>query len=274
LKKNDGTTLYATRDLAAANDRHERFHFDRSLYVVATDQALHFKQFFRVLERMGKPWAERMVHVNFGRVHGMSTRKGSVVLLNDVLDEAKARAWEKVQENVKADRIHTEDPELLAEQIGLGAIIFGDLKNRRATDYTFEWDEVLTFDGHTGPYLQYAHARACNVLRKGGEAPASYDARLLSLPEEQALVRLLARLPEVVQDAADQCEPSLVARLLLEVGAAFSRYYTLGNQDKTKRVLVEGDDATRAARLALTDATRATLAAGLTLLGVATPENM
>lgn len=274
LRKNDGSTLYATRDLAAAMDRHGRFQFDRALYVVATDQSLHFRQFFRVLERMGKPWASRMVHVNFGRVQGMSTRKGSVVLLNDVLDEAKARALEKVQENVKEDRIHTDDPELLAEQVGLGAVVFGDLKNRRTTDYTFDWEELLTFDGHTGPYLQYAHARACNVLRKGGGAPAAHDASLLTLPEEQSLVRLLARLPEVVEDAAEQCEPSLLARLLLEIGAAFSRYYTLGNQDKSKRVLVEGEEALRAARLALTDATRATLAAGLTLLGVATPENM
>jgi arginyl-tRNA synthetase len=273
LKKNDGSTLYATRDLAAAIDRHERFHFERSLYVVATDQSLHFKQLFRVLQAMGRPWAERMVHVNFGRVHGMSTRKGSVVLLNDVLDEAKARALERVQENIQAGAIHTDDPELLAEQIGLGAVIFGDLKNRRATDYTFDWDEVLSFDGHTGPYLQYAHARACNVLRKGGGAPQAYDATLLTLPEEQALLRVIARFPVAVQEAAEQYEPSFVARHLLELAAAFSRYYTLGNQDRTKRIAVE-DDALRAARLALTDSTRATLAAGLTLLGIATPENM
>jgi arginyl-tRNA synthetase len=274
LKKNDGSTLYATRDLAAAIDRYERFHFDRSLYVVATDQALHFRQFFRVLAEMGREWAERMVHVNFGRVHGMSTRKGSVVLLNDVLDEARARAMEKVQENLKEGRIQTDEPERLAEQIGLGAIIFGDLKNRRATDYTFDWEDVLTFDGHTGPYLQYAHARACNVLRKGGGAPASYDAALLTLPEEQALLRMVARLPVVVQEAAEQYEPSFVARYLLDLAAAFSRYYTLGNQDRDKRIIVEGDDALRSARLALTDATRAALAAGLTLLGIATPENM
>ncbi|HSP78148.1 MAG TPA: arginine--tRNA ligase [Myxococcaceae bacterium] len=274
LKKNDGSTLYATRDLAAAIDRHERFGFDKSLYVVATDQALHFRQLFRVLEAMGREWAKRMVHVNFGRVHGMSTRKGSVVLLNDVLDEAKSRAMEKVQENLKEGRIQTDEPERLAEQIGLGAIVFGDLKNRRATDYTFDWEDVLTFDGHTGPYLQYAHARACNVLRKGGGAPASYDAALLSLPEEQGLLRLVARLPVVVQEAAEQYEPSFVARYLLDLAAAFSRYYTLGNQDRDKRIIVEGDDALRSARLALTDATRAALAAGLTLLGIATPENM
>jgi arginyl-tRNA synthetase len=274
LKKNDGSTLYATRDLAAAIDRHERFQFDRALYVVATDQSLHFRQLFRVLKAMGREWSERMTHVNFGRVHGMSTRKGNVVLLNDVLDEAKARARDKVQENIQAGKMQTDDPEGLAEQIGMGAIFFGDLKNRRATDYTFDWDDVLAFEGHSGPYLQYAHARTCNVLRKGGGAPASYDASLLTLPEEQAVLRALARLPVVVQEAAEQLEPSFVARWLLDLAAEFSRYYTLGNQDRTKRVLVEDNEPLKAARLALTNATRAALAAGLSLLGIATPENM
>jgi arginyl-tRNA synthetase len=274
LKKNDGSTLYATRDLAAAQDRYERFHFDKALYVVAQDQALHFRQVFRTLKEMGLPWADRVVHVAFGRIHGMSTRKGQVVQLNDVLDEAKERAAAKVRENVEEGRIHTADADGLSEQIGLGAIVFGDLKHKRASDYTFDWDEVLSFEGHTGPYLQYAHARTVNVLRKGGGAPSRYDAALLTLPEEQALVRELMRLPEVVRDAAEQYEPSLIARLLLDVAAAFSRYYTLGNQERDKRIVLEGDDALRAARLALTDATRVTLAAGLMLLGIPTPDNM
>jgi arginyl-tRNA synthetase len=274
LRKNDGSTLYATRDLAAAIDRYERFHFDRALYVVATDQSLHFRQLFRVLKAMGFEWADRLVHVNFGRVGGMSTRKGNIVLLTDVLDEARSRALEKVQENVKAGRIHTEDPDALAEQVGLGAIVFGDLKNRRATDYQFDWEEVLSFEGHSGPYLQYAHARACNILKKAGGRVRAYDAGLLTLLEEQALVRQVARLPTVVSEAVEQDEPSHVSRYLLDVAAAFSRWYTLGNQERDKRVLVEGNDALRAARVALTDAVRLTLASGLSLLGIATPENM
>ncbi|WNG26303.1 arginine--tRNA ligase [Cystobacter fuscus] len=274
LKKNDGSTLYATRDLAAAIDRHERFHFDKSLYVVATDQSLHFRQLFRVLKAMGRDFVDRMVHVNFGRVHGMSTRQGNVVLLTDVLDEARSRALALVKNNIEEGKIQTDDPEALAEQIGLGAIFFGDLKNRRATDYTFDWDEILNFTGHTGAYLQYAHARACNILRKGGGAPTTYDASRLTLPEEQAVLRAIARLPVVVREAADQQEPSYVARWLLDLAAEFSRYYTLGNQDRAKRVLLEGDEPLKQARLALTDATRAALAAGLTLLGIATPENM
>ena len=276
LKKSDGSTLYATRDLAAAKDRYERFHFDLSLYVVAQDQALHFRQVFEVLGRMGLPWAKGLVHVNFGRIHGMSTRKGQVVMLTDVLDEARSRALEKVQANMAAGKMETADPEKLAEQIGLGAIVFGDLKNRRTTDYTFDWDEVLEFDGHTGPYLQYAHARACNILRKGGGAPGSWDAALLVLPEEQALVREVAKLPGAVLAALADNEPSMVARLLLDVAAAFSRWYTLGNQDRDKRVLVEGEAhaAVRAARLALVDAVRNTLSSGLSLLGISAPENM
>src|SRR5262249_10936411 len=140
LRKKDGSTLYATRDLAAAIDRYQRFHFDRSLYVVASDQSFYFRQLFALLERMGNSWARSCVHVGFGRVHGMSTRKGQVVLLEDVLDEAKGRAKEKVIENQQAGRIHTGDPDQLAEQVGLAAIVFGDLKNRRTTDYTFEWE--------------------------------------------------------------------------------------------------------------------------------------
>ena len=274
LKKKDGSTLYATRDLAAAHDRFERFHFDLSLYVVATDQALHFRQVFRTLKEMGREWASRVVHVNFGRVGGMSTRRGNIVLLTDVLTEAKNRALEKVEENRAAGRIQTDDPDKLADQVGLGAIVFGDLKNKRTTDYTFDWDDVLNFEGHTGPYLQYAHARACNILRRGGGAPEKYDASLLTLPEEGALVRHISRFPVVVQEAVGQNEPSLVARYLLDLSAAFSRWYTLGNQERDKRVLVEDNEALRNARLALTDSVRLTLKSGLGLLGVPTPENM
>jgi arginyl-tRNA synthetase len=274
LKKTDGSTLYITRDLAAAEDRWKRFHFEQSLYVVARDQAFHFAQLFRVLKAMGKPWADRCLHVAFGRIAGMSTRKGEVVLLTDVLDEARDRALEKVRGNQAEGRIHTNDVETLAEQVGLGAVLFGDLKNRRNSDYTFDWDEVLSFEGHTGPYLQYAHARACSLLSRGGGVPGDVDTSALTLPEEEALVRSVALLPRAVHGAADAYEPSFIASHLLEVAAAFSRWYTLGNQDRSKRVLTEDDSRTRAARLALTDAVRITLRVGLSLLGIPTPENM
>lgn len=273
LRKKDGSTLYATRDLAAAIDRYERFHFDRALYVVGSDQAFYFRQLFAVLERMGKAWARSCIHVGFGRLQGMSTRKGQVVLLEDVLDEAKSRAKEKVIENQQAGRIHTADPDQLAEQVGLAAILFGDLKNRRTTDYTFDWEEVLNFEGHTGPYLQYAHARACSILRKGGSSPNQADASLLTLPEEQTLVRWVAKFPIAAMEAVETQEPSVVSRYLLDLAAAFSKWFTLGNQERDKRVLVE-DEALRRARLQLTEAVRLTLAAGLALLGIPAPETM
>lgn len=273
LRKRDGSTLYATRDLAAALDRYERFHFERALYVVASDQALHFRQLFAVLERMGMSWAKQCVHVGFGHVHGMSTRRGQIVLLNDVLDEAGSRAREKVLENQKAGRIQTSDPEKLAEQIGLGAIVFGDLKNRRNTDYTFDWDEVLNFEGHTGPYLQYAHARTCSILRKAGASPRSFDASALTVPEEKTVVRTIGLFPLAIRDAVGSCEPSIVARHLLELAAAFSKWFTLGNQERDKRVLVE-EARLRNARLALTEGVRLTLATGLSLLGIPAPDTM
>ena len=274
LKKNDGSTLYATRDLAAAIDRYDRFKFSRSLYVVAADQSLHFRQFFAVLAKMGKPWADKVTHVAFGRVKGMSTRKGNLEMLSGVLDEAHARAAEVVQTNITLGRIETTDADGLAEQIGVGAVIFGDLKNRRVTDYEFDWEQVLKFEGHTGPYLQYAHARACNILRKGEGTPKAFDAALLTLAEEQALVREVARFPLVTFEAAEANEPSIVSRYLLDLAAAFSRWYTMGNQQREARVLIEDNPALRAARLALTDTVRVTLHNGLHLLGVATPERM
>ena len=274
LKKNDGSTLYATRDLAAAIDRFERFRFDRSLYVVAADQSLHFRQFIGVLEKMGKNWASSCIHVPFGRVKGMSTRKGNLKMLTEVLDEAHARAAEVVRANINDGRIDTAEPDVLAEQIGVGAIIFGDLKSRRVTDYDFDWEQVLQFEGHTGPYLQYAHARACKVLTKGGGPPKSCDATLLVLPEEQALVREVARFPLVTAEGVEANEPSVVSRYLLDLAAVFSRWYTLGAQQREHRVLIEDNGPLRAARLALTDTVRMTLHNGLHLLGLETPERM
>jgi arginyl-tRNA synthetase len=173
--------------------------------------------------------------------------------------------------------METDDPEGLAEALGLGAIVFFDLKNRRITDYTFDWEEVLSFEGHTGIYVQYAHARTANVLRKSGlKSFDGADASLLTLPEEQTLIREISRFPRTVREAMEQNEPSLLARLLLDIAAAYSGYYTLGNKDRDKRILLEGDDkaALRAARLMLTDAVRVALRNGLSLLGIASPENM
>lgn len=270
LKTKDGTTLYMTRDIAAALDRHERFDFERSLYVIAQDQALHVSQLKKTLAAMGMSWSEKMTHVSFGRVHGMSTRRGNVVFLDEVLDEAVAKAREICETSESLDRARLDET---VEAIGVGAVVFGDLKNLRASDYTFKLEDVINFDGLTGPYVQYTHARLASIARKAGGVPEAADTALLALPEERAVMLALARFPDAVAEACDAFEPSLVTRCLLELAQATSHFLTAGNQDRGKRVLVD-DVALRGARLHLVDAARATLARGLTLLGVRAPDAM
>lgn len=272
LRKSDGATLYATRDIAAAIDRYERFEFAKSLYVVGVEQKRHFDQLKRALRAMGEPWHERVHHVSFGRVLGMSTRKGTVVFLEDVLDEAVARALAKMQETGDDKDF---DLDTVAEQVGIGGVVFGDLKNLRTSDYTFDWEEILNTKGFTGICCQYAHARCCSVLRKAGGAPGvdEVDHTLLAAPEEAALVKELARLPQAVQAAAEKLEPSLLARAVYEVARSWNRYQQAGNNDRGLRVLCE-EPGLRAARLALVDGVRIALGRGLYLLGVAAPEAM
>ena len=271
VKTRDGTTLYITRDIAAARDRFDRFAFDRSLYVVAQDQALHFRQLFRALSTMGHEWSERCQHVPFGRVHGMSTRRGNVVFLDEVLEEScdKARAI-----CAQSDKIAPEHLDEAVEAIGVGAIMFGDLRNLRTSDYTFDLEQVLDFSGHTAPYVQFSHARACSILRKAGGAPASADVSELVLPEERAVIVALGQYPEAVARACEEFEPSLVTRALLDIAGATASYLTAGNRDRGMRVLVEGDEALRAARLVLVDGVRHCLKHGLGLLGCRAPEAM
>ncbi|MEW5847559.1 MAG: arginine--tRNA ligase [Myxococcota bacterium] len=272
LKTRDGTTLYVTRDIAAAMDRHQRFNFDRSLYVVAADQSLHFDQLKRTLGAMGFPWAERISHIAFGRVHGMSTRRGNVVFLDEVLDEAVQKAREICEASEKIDRSHLDET---VEAIGVGAVVFGDLRNLRMSDYTFKLEEAINFDGFSGPYIQFSHARACSIIKKGGGVPATADTALLKLEEERAVILALASFPDVVAEACESFEPSLVTRAIMDIAQATASYLTSGNQDRSKRVLLEDpNDPVRAARLHLMDAVRNTLARGLALLGVRAPEAM
>ncbi|MBN2529239.1 MAG: arginine--tRNA ligase [Deltaproteobacteria bacterium] len=272
LKKSDGATLYATRDVAAAKDRYERFQFAKSLYVVGTEQKRHFEQLKRALSAMGCEWEKQMVHVNFGRVHGMSTRKGTVVFLEDVLNEARDRAYEKMSAD-SADR--NIDIKAVSEEVGIGGIVFGDLKNLRASDYNFDWDEILNTKGFTGICVQYAHARCCSILRKGGGAPeiGTADLSLLTAAEETTLVKEIGRIPQAVEVSANELEPSRLARAVYEAARAWNRYQQAGNNDKSLRILVE-DEKVKTARLALVDATRIALERGLTLLGVPAPDAM
>ncbi|MCP4606680.1 MAG: arginine--tRNA ligase [Proteobacteria bacterium] len=272
LRKSDGATLYATRDIAAAIDRWERFNFSKSLYVVGVEQKRHFDQLKRALKAMGYDWEDKITHVHFGRVQGMSTRKGKVVFLEEVLDEARDRALEKMGETAGDRDI---DIETVAEQVGVGGVVFGDLKNLRTSDYNFNWEEVLNPKGFTGICTQYAHARCCSVLGKGGGAPkrTDVDLSLLVAPEEVALVKELARLPGAVQAAADDLEPSRLARAVYEVARAWNRYQQAGNADRALRILCE-DESLKKARLALVDAVRIGLANTLNLLGVPHPNGM
>ena len=271
IKTRDGTTLYLTRDIAAAVDRYDRFQFDRALYVVAADQSLHFRQLFRVLAAMGLSWAERCRHVPFGRVHGMSTRRGNLVFLDEVLEEAIAKA-RTIGES--SNKIHADHLDEVAHAVGVGAIMFGDLRNLRTSDYAFDWEEILNFSGHTGPYVQFSHARACSILERAGGAPTQADVSLLRLSEERAVIVALGRYPDAVKEACEAFEPSIVSRTLLEVAQTTASWLTAGTRDRDKRVIVEGDPQLRNARLALIDAVRHVLGHGLSLLGCQAPSAM
>lgn len=266
LRKQDGATLYATRDLTAAIYRHDTWGFAKALYVVGVDQTLYFRQLFAVLKKMGKPWVENCQHIPFGmiRFNGgkMSTRQGSLVFLDDVLTEAIDLATEIIAEK-NPDLPNKEE---VARQVGVGALIFGDLSNDRIKDIDFDWDQVMDFSGETAPYIQYAHARICSILRKAPLEPG-FNLSLLEGEYENALVSVLSKFPEAIERAGATCKPSFVARYLIDVAKEFSRFYH-------QCPVLNAPPAVRSARLALIDATRQVLANGLSLLGIEAPEEM
>ena len=283
LQKRDEGSLYATREICAAEDRWREFQFEKALYVVGNEQKLHFQQVKQVLDLMGYEWADRIEHVDFGllkfkdpetgKAKTGSTRSGEMLLLEDVLTEGIEKAREKLQQNL--DRLEDDaDLDSLAADIGIGAVVFSDLCVRRTKDVIFDWDKMLDFEGATGPYLQYAHARLCSILRKSpDDVSPDVDFSCLELPEEWSLVRKLEFFPEEIARAADSNEPSIVANYLLELCTDFSAYYSAGMREKDRRVLCEDPD-TRHARLLLVDAIRHVIRNGLTLLGIAAPERM
>jgi arginyl-tRNA synthetase len=272
LRKSDGATLYQTRDVAAAIDRQERFGFDRMLYVVDVAQEHYFKQLFSGLLALGHEWADRCRHVAFGQVlmggRRAKTREGRGILLEEVLAEGERRALDIIEEK-NAD---LADKESVARAVGVGAVIHSDLGFPARKNINFDWDEVLSFDGRTGPYLQYVHASAASILRKGGES-GEFDPALLEDDLEWDLVRRLAEFPDVIAKACEECEPSDVAAYLYDLARGFRAYHTAGSRDASLRVLVD-DPPLREARLALVDAVRRTLAIGLRLICVEPVEEM
>ncbi len=267
ILRSDGATLYITRDLAAAKYRQDTYHFDKSLYVVAYQQDLHFRQLFKVLELMGYDWAKDCEHVAFGMVsyegQSLSTREGRVVYLDDLLHEAIGKARAIIEEKSP----DLEDKDEVARQIGIGAVVFFDLYNNRIKDIDFTWERALNFDGETGPYVMYTHARACSVLRKAGSEAAAPDFGALTDPCSQDVVRLVEQFPEVLKAAVNRSEPSMVTRYSVDLAQAFNKFYY------ENKVMVD-EPGTRAARLMLTDAVRQTLKQALYLIGVEAPERM
>ena len=270
ILRSDGASLYATRDLAAACYRKEYYDFDKCLYVVAYQQNLHFRQIFKVLELMGKPWAKDLVHVSYGMVSlldengnqvAMSTRNGTVVLLEDVLK----KCHEKCLEIIEQKNPDLEDKENVARQVGTGAVIFGALSNSKIKDIAFSYSKILNFDGETGPYVQYTAARIKSVLRKGG-AIGKYEIKNVNEDEYQ-LIALLSTFPDVVKAAAERLEPFFVTRYAIDVASAFNKFYF--------DCKIIGDDVNETNfRLAISSATLTVLSSALTLLGIKVPERM
>ena len=268
ILKSDGATLYATRDLAAAFYRKKTYDFYKCLYVVAYQQNLHFRQLFKVLELMGCEWAKDCVHVPFGMVSlegqgALSTRKGNVVFLDEVLDTAEKKALAVIEQKSP----NLENKAEIAREVGVGAVVFGALANSRIKDIAFSYDKALSFDGETAPYLQYTHARCCSVIEKAGEVNAAPDYSVLTDDDSFALATKLTAFDQAVVTAGERYEPSVISGYLLDLAKLYNRFYL------TSRVLGEPAPV-QSARLALTRLTRDVLRTGLNLLLISAPTSM
>ena len=268
IKKSDGSTLYTTRDIAAAIYRKETYDFHKNIYVVGSQQNLHFKQWFKVVELMGYDWAKDCIHIPFGMVSledgTLSTRKGRVVFLEDVLNKAISSTLEIMEER----NPDLENKEEVARQVGVGAVIFQELFNQRIKDYVFSWERTLSFDGETGPYVQYTHARANSLLEKGGfdlEDDVNYS--LLLGEDEINIMRIVYNFPNIVVDAMEKNEPFFITRQIVEIAKGFNTFYN------SSQIIVD-DEETKKARLMLTYIVKNTIKIGLGILGIEAPNKM
>ena len=270
ILKNDGSSIYATRDIAAIFYRKETYNFVKCLYVTGQEQKLHFKQVFKVVELLGNEWAkDQLVHIPYGLVSlegaKLSTRSGNIIYAEDILLEAIA----KIKEIINEKNPDLPDKDETAKKIGVGAVLFNDLYNQRIKDVSFKWEKLLNFDGETGPYVQYTHARCCSILKKldGFTPSADIDYSVLTDVEAMELLKEINRFPKVVKDASERYEPSAVARFAVDVAQAFNKFYN------ACRIHVEEENV-RNARATLVYITKKTIKDAMELLGIDCPEQM
>lgn len=270
--KSDGSTIYLTRDIATAIFRKDTYDFYKNIYVVGSQQNLHFQQLKAILKEMGYDWADDCIHVPFGMVSlpegTLSTRRGKVVYLEDVLNRATEKVDDILREREEKNGYTMENREELARQVGIGAVKFQELFNQRIKDYVFDWDRTLSFDGETGPYVQYTHARMHSLLEKGKFEPAkAVDVKALTLDDEKELLQQLYGFNQVIVDSHEKYEPYLVTRYITECAKTFNKYYT------NTPILVEDDDI-KNARLLLVYGVKNMIKIGLNLLGIEAPNKM
>ena len=270
ILKSDGSTLYITRDLACAKYRKATYDFYKNIYVVASQQNLHFQQLKKILELMGYDWAKDIIHVPFGLVSleegTMSTRHGRVVFLEDVLN----RAIDETREIIKEKGVATDNIEETAKQVGVGAVVFNELSNNRIKDYVFSWKQVLDFNGETGPYVQYTYARCASILRNAGDDArdlSGFDPSYITGEAAYTLAKEIYALTDVIIEAGEKYEPSILTRHIVDMAQAFNKFY------HDEHILTDDKDE-RKAKLALVVVAKTAIKNGLRLLGMEAPERM
>ena len=269
IMKKDGSSIYATRDLAAAIYRKRTYDFDKCLYVTGLEQKLHFAQVFKVLNLMGYDWSENMTHIPYGLVSmeggKLSTRSGNVIYAEEILHES----IQKIREIIEEKNPDLPNKDQVARQVGIGAILFNDLYNQRIKDVIFNWDKILNFDGETGPYVQYTYARCASIFRKVGEVdiPEQIDYNVLTDEVTMSLLKDMSRFPQVVKDASEKFEPFLISRFVVSVAQHFNKFY------HDCQINVD-DDNVRNARLKVVKLTMTVIKDALDLLGIECPEQM